>query len=381
MKLNHDIYKASMENIRISDETGRKLLENAMQKNVQHKKKWRTQIAAAIAGILLVSLSVNGICYARTGKNVLEMFASLFENISSGSPSEELTAMADGAKELNQSVTHGNLRFTLERYIFDKQNGEVFIVMRTDSLNGTPLDVDSVNKYYHISILGEYGSMGKHSAPTFNETKTSMRMFYRNTDQFAESDTPPDKITVEIVHCIYGDSEDTAETETIGTFTLTEPTGQLKSRSVDCSSLRYCVSKARITGGGFSLAFDKDICNVLDTPDAPFHNIDITMADGTIYRIEVDKAYQWNYKVPVYDSEGKLKNEDDFTSKELDALKVARNQDDTESSADNIHPVGSYSFISNAENGRTYFYAAFDDFINVDDIASVYIDNVEMQLE
>ena len=158
MKLNHDIYKASMENIRISDETGRKLLENAMQKNVQHKKKWRTQIAAAIAGILLVSLSVNGICYARTGKNVLEMFASLFENISSGSPSEELTAMADGAKELNQSVTHGNLRFTLERYIFDKQNGEVFIVMRTDSLNGTPLDVDSVNKsYFYIGRIWQHG--------------------------------------------------------------------------------------------------------------------------------------------------------------------------------------------------------------------------------
>ena len=193
--------------------------------------------------------------------------------------------------------------------------------------------------------------MGKHSTPAFNETQTSMWTFYRNTEQFAEYDTPPDKITVEIVHCIYGDSEDTAETETIGTFTLTEPTGQLKSRSVNCSSLKYCNAKARITGGGFSLAFDKDIQDTLHTPDAPFHNIDITMADGTIYRIAVDKAYQWDYKVQVYDSEGKLKNEDDFTPKELAALKAARNQDDTESSADNIHSVGSYSFISNVENG------------------------------
>lgn len=31
---------------------------------------------------------------------------------------------------------------------------------------------------------------------------------------------------------------------------------------------------------------------------------------------------------------------------------------DAESSADNIRPVGSYSFISNSENGCIYFYAA-----------------------
>ncbi len=381
MKLNHDIYKASMENVTISDETGRKLLENAIQKNMQHKKKRRMRTTAAIAGILLVGLSMNGLCYAQTGKNVLQMFAGLFENIDSDKPFKELIAMEEGAKEFGESVIHENFRFELERYIFDKENGEVFIIMRTDSLDGTPLDMEYISKYYGLLIDGGYGGCGRQSEPAFNKDKTSAWISYFSEEEFAESENPPDEINVEIYHCIYGDSDDTAETESIGTFTLKEPTGQLKARYVDCSSLKYCDTKARITSSGFSLTFNKDIHAIIYTVDAPFHIIEITMADGTVYRIGSDRDYQWNHKIPLYDSEGNLKNKEDFTPEELEALEATLGPADEETLPDNVRSIGSYGFISDSENGHTHFSAVFNDFLNVDDIVSVHIDDVEMPLK
>lgn len=381
MKLNHDIYRASMENVRLSDETGRKLLENALQKSTRHKKNWRTRMTAAIAGILLVSLSMNGLCYAQTGKNVLQIFAGLFGNIDSDKPFEELVTMAEGAKEFGESVIHENFRFKLERYIFDKENGEVFIIMRTDSLDGTPLDMEYINKYYGILMEGGCGGYGKHSDPVFNKDKTSAWISYLNTEEFDESENPPDQINVEIYHCIYGGSDDTAETQRIGAFTLKEPTGQLKARYADCSSLKYCDTTARITGSGFSLTFNKNINDVIHTVDAPFHIIDITMADGTIYRIGSDRDYQWNHKMPLYDSEGNLKNKEDFTPEELEALESTPGAADEEILPDNVYSIGSYGFISCFENGHTHFSASFDDFLDVDDIVAVHIDDVEMPLK
>ena len=68
MKLNHDIYKEAMENVRISDETGRELLKLAAQKNALQKKRFRTQMAAAIAAILAISLGVMASAMRRQGR-------------------------------------------------------------------------------------------------------------------------------------------------------------------------------------------------------------------------------------------------------------------------------------------------------------------------
>ena len=125
MKLNHDIYKEAMENVRISDETGRELLKLAAQKNALQKKRFRTQMAAAIPAILAISLGVNGICYAQTGKNVWEMFTSLYENMGVTSDSETFSAIAEGAKKSGESITCNNLKFTLEYYFYDRKKENI----------------------------------------------------------------------------------------------------------------------------------------------------------------------------------------------------------------------------------------------------------------
>ena len=146
MKLNHDIYEEAMENVKLSDERGMKLIEQAMHQRNQRGQRRKLQAAAVVAAILTVAFSLNGICYAQTGKNVLEMFTVLFgnENV------EEMAELMDGARESGESVVYENLKFTLQYYWYDQENAEAIYTLRIDSLDGTPLDEEQINEKYIV---------------------------------------------------------------------------------------------------------------------------------------------------------------------------------------------------------------------------------------
>lgn len=57
-----------------------------------------------------------------------------------------MEALAAEARESGESITDGNLRFTLEYYWYDRENAEGFYAIRIDSLDGTPLDMEAVRK-------------------------------------------------------------------------------------------------------------------------------------------------------------------------------------------------------------------------------------------
>ncbi len=384
MKLNHDIYREAMENVRISDEVGKKLLENAAEQNKRHQKKWKAQMAAAIAGILLVGLGVNSICYAQTGKNVLEMFAALYEDTGPKTPSEDFSVIAEGAIESGETITHGNIRFTLEYYFYDRGNMEIFAAIRTDSLDGTPLDMERVRERYGFGIDGGHSGMGQCSDAVYSKSKTSAYIYchYRNEpDGFGN---PPDKIKMEFWRVVCDDSEEmkpneTYDTEEIGTFTLVN-TGKVKTRYADCSSLGYQAKKARITGGGLSLRFQENIWKEFYMDDSPINVMEIKMADGTVYRYGYVSRYE---KIPLYDSKGKLQNKEDFSAEDAEKLDsyVIPEKREEDGLPENVHEL-SGGYAAGKENGGfTDFFVIFDDFINVDDIVAVEVDGVEMPLE
>lgn len=388
MKLNHDIYREAMENVRISDETGRKLLELAAQKNARQSKRFRKQVAAAIAAILAISLGINGICYAQTGKNVLEMFGSLYENISVNSDSETFSAIAEGAKESGESITCNNLKFTLEYYFYDRTNGEVYFAMRIDTLDGSPLDMEQINWLYSMEISDASGGSGSWDNPIYNEAKNSAMIYYHYMVGVDDINKYPKKLHLYLHHVIGDDSQEldydvSYETEELGDITML-PTGQLKARYADCSSLEYCDSKARITSGGIVLYFNEEIMeDEAFYTNAFFPYFEIKMKNGITYCIG-DPVALGLKKVPIYDGGGNLQNYDDFTPEE--AKLVEKYQIPTTGKRklpENVYEIaGSYGFSGGAPEGYCEYSAMFCDyFIDVDDIAEVYVNEVKVPLE
>ena len=377
MKLNHDIYREAMGNVRISDETGQMLLREAAQKNAQDKKKWKKQLAAAAALILMVSIGANGICYAQTGKNVVEMFAGIFGNVNAQDIPDSLAALAGAAKECGQSITDGNLKFTLEYYIYDKDNTEAFLAIRTDSLDGTPLDMDSI--LYNYSFMMDCSNSMTWSEPSYNEGKTTAWVYYHSIEMENAQGNSPEKLDIPVEKIGAYLEDGMYDTETIGCFSGLEPAGQLKTRYVDCSFLEYCDTKATITGGKFSLVFNKNLQDVAFTLDAPLHFIEIEMRNGHVYRIGNEKNFRLKGKMPIYNTKGKLLNAEDFTEEELEFLGNQTSASEGIDSSGNIHTVYGEGFRCDA--GRSTYSAHFDDFLDVDEITAVYIDEIKMPLE
>lgn len=348
MKLNHDIYEEAMENVKLSDERGLKLIEQAMHQRQQRGQRRKLQVAAVVAAILTVALSLNGICYAQTGKNALEMFTVLFgnENV------EEMAELMDGARESGESVVSDNLKFTLECYWYDQENGEAIYTMRIDSMDGSPLDIEKINQEYIIMDRRWTGGYSYDSES--NKDKTSYKQYCYVEGVLDQSGNPVDKINIEV--CKYED-----DCPAIGGFTL-EPTGKMKARYVDFSFLKECSSKAKITGTGWTVRFDHKWLEY----EEPFDTVDIVMKDGTVYRSGFHPTPQ---VLPIYNADGEVLNEEELEG---------------EPSEEQLIYCG-YSSINDNFPGKEGIWGvchvSFRNYINVDDIEAVYMDGVELQLE
>lgn len=330
MKLNHDIYEATMANVRLSEEDGMRLLEEAAHRNMQRGQRWKMRAAAIALVILTLGISLNGICYAQTGKNALEMFLTMFQD----GDMNGMEALAAEAKESGESITDENLRFTLEYYWYDRENVEGFYAIRIDSLDGTPLDIEAVRKSYFV-LPEAYFASALDAGSKMSEDGTSSLECYYTQNAYDE----------------FGKSADSAKInlwkyqESIGCFQL-EPTGQAKARYADFSALG--LGKARITGAGLKLSMN---C-IWDKSYKPFQVLDVVMKDGTIYRSD--------------DTEHLSYTEAEQVQQEIK----------------NIHNCAHGYFASNEKaNAWTVYTLAFADYINVDDIAAVYVDGVELPIK
>ena len=354
MKLNHDIYEEAMDSVRLSEERGIKLLEEAVYRGKQRRQKKRVQAAAIIAVFLTAALSLNGICYAQTGKNAWEMFHAFFDNSNQG----EMIELTEKAKESGESFTYKNLKFTLEQYLYDQENSELFYSVLVESTDGTPLDEEQMSEDY-IILAGRGSGSTEYTRTEWSKDKTSYREYGAAKSNYDKFGKPMDMEQLQV--CIYE-----GDCPAIGSFDI-EPTGRMKTRYFDVSFIEGCSKKAKITGTGVKLFFEKRWFGKDgdDRKNRPFERLDVVMKDGTVFRGGIRGGRD---VIPVYNSKGELLNEE-----EIQAATKAEDIRDCYEEWSFGDPNDDKYWLSYRIN--------FTEFINVDDIDAVYLDNVRMPLE
>ncbi len=350
MKLNHNNYKEAMKEIYLSDEIGRELLEGAIKQRKQHAQRHKVQVAAIILGIMTVGLSANGICYAQTGKNVWELFATMYQE----SYQEEALIISEGAKESGKSITYKNLQFTLEYYWYDQENMEAYFALRTNSLDGATLNANLMNEDYYILPKSYVGSCSINSVES--EDKSSILNYCYTHCAYDASGNLVSPISIAV---------STKEGIEIGTFEL-EATGQMKAKNMDISALENC-KRARISGAGISMIFEQT--QVEENKEIPFKVLEVKMKDGTIYHSEFSEVL-YSEKESSYVEEGEPSYDENG---EFIGYLV-------EEQPENIHNCNT-EFMHLFEEGKFLYSIQFKDFINVDHISAVYIDDIEIPLK
>ncbi len=368
MLLEHNTYKEAISDIRLSEERGMEMMENTMKRKEQWSQKWKAQMVAIAAGIAVIILSVNGICFAATGMNAWDLLQSLYEN-----NGEEAEMMSKMFRESGETLTDGNLQFTLERYWYDKDNGMAYFTIRTDSLDGSRLDDPDV--YVVNPRFNSFGSMTLTSSePVMSEDGTSFTKHYSLMLAYTgggEEESPnategisPDAQVYTIEVKDGGLNEHGFPTyKKIGPFVL-EPTGTMPNLQLDGSSLEHCV-KVSLTGGGMRMFFDTDFD--LENDKGPFNIVEIKMKDGTTASV-VQALPEGNWE-PI--SGGK------------DGIEIIGYKSDTvDMSGERF--LGGFSCSGGGSgedhNMKCAFISKFNRFINIDDVESVSVDGVELPI-
>jgi len=118
MMLERNTYKEAVSDVRLTEEAGMEMLDNAIKRKEQWSQRWRVKTAAVVAGIFVVVLSANGICFAATGMNAWDFFRQIYR-----STSEEAEVIARNFQEVGETLVDGNVQYTMENYWYDPDAG------------------------------------------------------------------------------------------------------------------------------------------------------------------------------------------------------------------------------------------------------------------
>lgn len=368
MVLEHNTYKEAISDVRLSEERGMEMIENTIKRKEKWSQKWKAQMAAIAAGIAVIVLSVNGICFAATGMNAWDLLQSLYSD--SG---EEAEMMSKMFRESGETLTDGNLQFTLERYWYDKDEGMAYFTIRMDSLDGSRLedpDVYEVNPYFN-----SFGSMSlSHSDPVVSEDGTSITRHYslmiaytNGGEEMSPSATEgisPDAQVYSIEVKDGGLNENGCPTyKNIGKFVL-EPTGTMPNLQLDASSLEHC-GKITITGGGMRLYFDTYFD--AESGEHPFNIVEIKMKDGTTASV-VESLPEGNWEMVTGGKDG---------------VEIVGYKSDTVDMTGERF-LGTFASGGGGDEGtgvwESQYLSKFNRFIDIDDVESVSVDGVELPI-
>lgn len=367
MLLEHNTYKEAISDIRLSEERGMEMMENAMKRKERWSQKWKVQMAAVAAGIAVIVLSVNGICFAATGMNAWDLIQSLYSD-----NGEEAEMMSKMFRESGETLTDGNLQFTLERYWYDKDNGMAYFTIRMDSLDGSRLD-DSEDAYVVNPIFNSFGYMTVgHGEPVVSENGASITRHYymmiaytSGGEEMSPSATQaisPDAQVYSVEVNDGGLNENGCSTyKKIGQFVL-EPTGTMPNLQLDGSSLAHC-GKITLTGGGMRLYFDTYFDE--ENGQHPFNIVEIKMKDGTTASV-VQALPEGNWE-PVLGGR--------------DGVEIIGYKSDTVDMTGEKY-LGDFANGGGGDEDKniwdSQYLARFNRFINIEDVESVSIDGVEL---
>lgn len=374
MILEHNTYKEAVSDVNLSDEAGMQMLENAIERKERWSQKWRTQAIAVVAGIMVVALSANGICFAATGKNAWDLFQATYRK-----NSKEAEVIANNFKQAGNSLVSDNLSFTLEQYWYDADNGMAYFTIRTDSLDGSPLNEDA-DIFQVNPSFNHYGTMGvSHADPVVSDDKTSMWTYHHIMVAYEDDDQDmnyapsvmaggtEDAMLINIEVPDGGTNEYGCATyKTAGSFLL-EPTLWMKMKKLDLdySPLDECTG-IKVTGGGIVLYFENAYGEDHER-QYPFGMIEFKMKDGTSsYAVEDLPEGDWEIlsddgeKITGYKSETMDITGDRFLGG---------------------FSCGAGANYYNDSMWDSEYTCMFNRFIDLDDVASVYVDGVELPMK
>lgn len=359
MQLEPNTYREAIADIDLPDEEGIRLFGNAVQKRGRQRRKRYAQ-AAAVACVLVMATAANGVCYAKTGQNVWELFRS---TMYPDNRNEEVTLIAENSKISGETIEDGNRQYTLEYYWYDAQSGDAYFAIRTDSLDETPLQEGSGEYLLNPIAYGNYGGIQIHeSDPVFSEDKMSVTRFFYLMFSYSNQSGNVEKLGIEL------DVEDGGVNEygcptyrQPGHFDL-EPTGEMKSCHADGSSVLKGCRKIRITGAGMQMSLDRN-------PDLepPFSFMDIEMKDGTVCHIlgKLPAGDEILWDEEMGECAGYIHQGETVTG---DAYLGAVIQ------GGGFDPYGASAW-------EDMFTVVFDRFIDVEEIAGVYLDGTKLPLK
>ncbi|MCD8109603.1 MAG: hypothetical protein LUE14_05830 [Clostridiales bacterium] len=268
MNLDHETYTKAMADINLTDETGEQLLLRA-QKRASTKKAGGKRLAAAAACAAVVVVAGTGISYAATGETPLGLFFALFED----NNTSEALELSEGFTECNETVTDGNLDFTLVRYWYDRENGIVYLESEISTNDGSSLNDQADIAEPWSFILDTEGSYIISETVTQDDTTLHLYEIHKIRNEESE-------LTDEIIcRVLFEENE-------VGSFCL-ENTGETASRTADLSEI--CTGASlQITGGILFISLPDVSLTDADDPlvyaQQMISQIDVEMSDGSVYQ-------------------------------------------------------------------------------------------------
>ena len=352
MKLNHESYEKAFSNITLDDRIGMELVSDAKAAHLRKKKKIMSQVAAAIICLVLAGGAGTGICYARTGTDPIHFFAMMFQHASV----KAVEQLADGFTESDQVLMDGNVRVTLDSYLYDKEKGIIILNVTFATIDGSD--------FYTKDEMDAYRAKGEDTGETDDEILKSMFVWDFGVDS-ASSANGHTFHYYEIITDLNGRKNDfdqlvirgNNEAGVIGVFKL-EPTGTIKAIDLNVENIA-AYDTAQITGGYLKLCRNTDVMMDETTDPSeqlPFSKVEVTLKDGTIYRYQKPDS-AWTKK-------------GDHTMDQEEQAYYAEEG--------GVKKIFGGSIMMDNDNNQSDWLMRFPDFINVEDIVSVTLDGQEV---
>lgn len=374
MMLERNTYKEAVSDVRLTEEAGMEMLDNAIKRKEQWSQRWRVKTAAVVAGIFVVVLSANGICFAATGMNAWDFFQHIYR-----SSSEEADVIARNFKQAGKTLVNENVQYTLENYWYDEDAGMAYFTIRTDSLDGRPLNEDSDAYVASPKFNWVSGSSSVGFEPIVSEDKLTIRRLYhvlmshpKDAEELywrpeVEAGASKDSLVISIEANDGGVNENGLATyKAVGSFVL-EPTDLMKMKrlNVDYSVLEHCTG-LDITGGGMQILFATKYGE--EKIEYPFGYMELKMKDGSSCYVVEDgeRLPEGNWKI-------ESNKDGEITGWKSETMDITGDR-----YIGGGFGGGSGNDGMNVEYG---FEGMFNRFIEIDDVAAIYVDGVELPIK
>lgn len=374
MMLERNTYKEAVSDVRLTEEAGMEMLDNAIKRKEQWSQRWRVKTAAVVAGIFVVVLSANGICFAATGMNAWDFFQHIYR-----SASEEADVIARNFKQAGKTLVNENVQYTLENYWYDEDAGMAYFTIRTDSLDGRPLNEDSDAYVASPKFNWVSGSSSVGFEPIVSEDKLTIRRLYhvlmshpKDAEELywrpeVEAGASKDSLVISIEANDGGVNENGLATyKAVGSFVL-EPTDLMKMKrlNVDYSVLEHCTG-LDITGGGMQILFATKYGE--EKIEYPFGYMELKMKDGSSCYVVEDgeRLPEGNWKI-------ESNKDGEITGWKSETMDITGDR-----YIGGGFGGGSGNDGMNVEYG---FEGMFNRFIEIDDVAAIYVDGVELPIK